>query len=497
MGREAMGRHRHQRGTGRVSGRRLHALQNRAHSAIHHFLTVPLLVVCGFVLLAVGLYFLDAALWSANTAPSDNLRWLGQAIGNSNALASLLGTLTTGLITVTSITFSLLLLAVQQGGSSYTNQVFDQFLRRRSNQLYLGYFVGLSIYTMLTMVSANAEHRPVFGTLFGIVLTALGLFLIIVLIYLTIIQSRPQLIVGAIRKSVLRSRQTQLALLRSTRRNASDGFSTVRRVRSRSQGYMTAIGMDRISDAASEVRNSRRRAEAGDADFEIRFCLALGDYVAYADPLAEIRCRGSWLDEGDADRIAADIIEAITLKEQRDLDRDPALGLQQLATIGWTSISTASSNPAPGTLVCDAMRDILARWVEDGPPPEDRSSEVVYSDVLNERAIAVLESLMVVAHESLQHQSLAEILRTFAMLIEDLPPVHADQVEDIVLRSLSTLGEHVLTRSLEDAINALVEALRACGRDATADKLAEAADGLRQSIGMLGSRSTRVPSAGG
>lgn len=43
----------------------------------------------------------------------------------------------TGLVTVTSITFSLLLLAVQQTASSLSPVVFDQFVRRRSNQIYL------------------------------------------------------------------------------------------------------------------------------------------------------------------------------------------------------------------------------------------------------------------------------------------------------------------------------------------------------------------------
>ncbi|WP_164093848.1 DUF2254 family protein, partial [Stenotrophomonas maltophilia] len=76
------------------------------------------------------------------------------------ALASLLATVASSIITVTSITFSLLLIAVQQGASALTAQVTDQFMARKTNQFYFGYFVGLSVFVLITLVSNTDYHRP-------------------------------------------------------------------------------------------------------------------------------------------------------------------------------------------------------------------------------------------------------------------------------------------------------------------------------------------------
>jgi hypothetical protein len=54
------------------------------------------------------------------------------------------------------------------------------------------------------------------------------------------------------------------------------------------------------------------------------------------------------------------------------------------------------------------------------------------------------ESLAVVASESMQHQSAAEIYRTFATLYHRFPVALRRQADDLLLRSLSGLGDHIL-----------------------------------------------------
>ena len=59
----------------------------------------------------------------------------------------------------------------------------------------------------------------------------------------------------------------------------------------------------------------------------------------------------------------------------------------------------------------------------------------------------------------MQHQTLAEIMRTLAMLLPKLPPEGVDQVTGVILRSLSALGEHVLTRELERSLEVASQAM--------------------------------------
>src|SRR6185437_4804766 len=157
--------------------------------AIALFLALPSMVVIGFLLLSVVIYVADEA-WSRGQVPP-GFGWLGSLLGDSNALSALLTTIASSIITVTSITFSLLLIALQQGASALTAQVTDQFLMRRINQFYFGFFVGLSVYVLLTLVTVSDSHRPVFGTSVALVLTMIALCLIVLMIYNTIEQMRP------------------------------------------------------------------------------------------------------------------------------------------------------------------------------------------------------------------------------------------------------------------------------------------------------------------
>ncbi len=467
----------------------------RAAKAVRHalaeFLAVPIAVVAVFLLLAAGVYFIDAAFWSSKQTPPNWLHWLSDVFGDSTALSSLLSTIATSLITMTSITFSLLLVAVQQAASSLTNQVFDQFLRRRGNQIYFGFFVGLSVFALVNLIVASQSHRPIFGALIAVLLTGVALCLIVVLIYTTIDQMRPDTIIEAIRGHVLSARENQRFLLQATRRRtASQTPHVAGQVLSERQGYVTAVGVDQIARAVADIERNRKSAGGCGSAIEVELRIAIGSHVAFGDLLADLRCDSDLTDAGALSRA---IVAAITLDNARDFERDPAFGIAQLAIIGWTSVSTARSNPNPGILVCHALRDILARWLEHGEAPEDRSSRIVYADRVTDAVISTFESLAVVASESMQHQTLAEIMRTLAMLLPKLPPEGVDQVADVVLRSLSALGEHVLSRDLERSLQIASQAMAAAGRDPVAEAVTRATDTLRGSIGVLNSRSTRVP----
>lgn len=102
------------------------------------------------------------------------------------------------------------------------------------------------------------------------------------------------------------------------------------------------------------------------------------------------------------------------------------------------------------------------------------------------------ESLAVVSSESMQHQVFAEVISTLALMYARLPPEQQARTEDLILRILSALGDHVLTRELNSALSALSSTLAESGRSETASLVEKAQRQLGQSVGKLNSRSTRV-----
>ncbi len=173
--------------------------------AFSSFLAVPTALIVAFVLLALITYWLDQG----------KVSWLNgvrafmekHVFGDAEATGNLLGTIAGGVITITSITFSLLLLALQQAAGSLTHQVVDQFLRRRLNQIYFGFFTGLAFYALLTLATVDPPFNPVFGASVALLLTFFAFYILLPLIYSTISQMRPTQIIRVIHDHTLRAHQ--------------------------------------------------------------------------------------------------------------------------------------------------------------------------------------------------------------------------------------------------------------------------------------------------
>lgn len=197
---------------------------------------------------------------------------------------------------------------------------------------------------------------------------------------------------------------------------------------------------------------------------------------------------------------------AVRLERQRDITADAANGIEELETIAWTSISTAHSNPAPGLLTIRSLRDLLARWADpeqagaSGADTSDTGVErgtaarlpVVYTDTVPGWLMDAFESLAVVSSESMQHQAFTEIVRTFAVTFERLPPDQQLRALDVVRRMLAALGDHVLTSSLEGGLAELEQVLAGAGHVATAADVERARERLAQTVGELHSRATHA-----
>jgi uncharacterized membrane protein len=457
-------------------GRKWRAAVRRAFA---EFLLVPTAIIVAFLLLAGGTFSLDRS-HAAWLLP---LRSILQTFvfADAQATRDLLSTIAAGIITITSITISLLLIALQQSAGALTHQVYDQFLRTWHNQVYFGVFVGLPLYALVTLASVGPLN-PVIGGIVALLLTVMALCLLLVLFYTMVNQMRPVVIIEAIHDHVLRARQAQLALLRRTRRSSALAGAVSVPVAAEAHGFVTHIDVDAIEAAV--------RAASGSIEVVLR--IHLGSYVAFGQLLAEVSARTP----AEALAVAATLEGAIRREGERDLAADPLDGVEQLESIGWTAISSAQSDPDAGVLTIYSLRDILARWsVQPGGTVEEVAGHdgacVVYVDNVLLKLMDAFESLAVSASESMQHQSLAEILRTFELLFERFPDEQQQRVEDIVLRILSGLGDHVLTRDLESALTGLIATLEAAGRPATAAAMLAATRCLGRSIGKLGGRSTR------
>lgn len=113
------------------------------------------------------------------------------------------------------------------------------------------------------------------------------------------------------------------------------------------------------------------------------------------------------------------------------------------------------------------------------------SAPVVYTNTVLDDLMDGFETLGVVSADSMQSQTLAELLEMLATLLSRLSASQRTRVADMTLRLIPVLGEHVLTAPLDAAVVMLRRALAETGCATTAAALSVAHDEWSQSVGRF------------
>lgn len=424
----------------------------RLHRSLFEFIAVPALIVAGFVVLAEVIDWLDNHAGPQHRW-SPLRTWLAQYVGDTQSAIGVLTAVAGSLFTVTSITFSILLLAVQQGATVLNSQIVDHYLRRASNRAWFGFFVGISLFALITLVQTTHTRAPVFGVMMSTLLGALALFALIVLIYGTIDQMRPATLIQAIVTTAMTARAKQLPLLAVSRPTGHAPQGTI--VPSAHNGHFSHADLILLQNLLS-----------GDERLSITICPAIGDFVAAGAPLAIII--GG--DEAMADAVA----RAIILTQHRDIGHDAGYSVHHLHTIGWTATSTARSDPAVSAIAIHTWHHLMIAWAPT-PIRADADARLFYEDRLPLQLVDMIESLMVASSESRQHQTMALLLDTLAAVLPILPPTCLCWAADTLQTAARLVGSHDHTRVLAQALHNAAAACRRYGLNDVSQALTTAA----------------------
>jgi len=427
----------------------------RMRIAFSEFLGIPVAIALGLILLGWLLYLLErvSPVWSQPTRALV-MRYFFQT---SEATRSTLDMVGASGLTTASIIITLLLLVLQQTAGNMGNMIYDQFLQRRTNQIYVGLVIGVTAMALSLGVTVSESFNPVLGAAVVVILVIALVFLLLFLLYFTIEQMRPEEIINRIHQRTLTARTEQIRIMRRTRNEPELKDATVVEARSQAHGYVVDIHLDLLGECIRTL----------DSEAELVITSKIGTYVHYGECLAEAHARR----RADARRLAGCVGQAFRLATMREMAHDPAFGLEQLEMMAWTEISSAKHNPETGMLVIYSLRDLLSRWAKENSDPEENPLPIVYPDRLPPGVIDTLESLAGVAADGKQHQNMIEILMTVERLLDDLPPDLQRRAEEMILRIMPTFKQFVLTHHLNAAMHALLARLETAGRQKTAAAL--------------------------
>jgi uncharacterized membrane protein len=436
--------------------------------AFQEFLALPTLIIVLFITLAVGAYLFERSAYKF-TSPIYSF-FEARVFVDAEATSDLLGNIAGSIITVTSITITLLLLIVQQSASNLTTQVFDQFLRRHSNQFFFGFFVGVAVFSLITLATVDEPFNPVFSASLVFLFTVIALFLLLVLFYITIHQMRPPVILGAIHDHTLAARAHQRALIARTQRQSQSGAPYSYPVLSDHHGFVTDINLDQLERVLKETPEVA----------EILLFVSIGSFVAYRDCIAEVKT----FQEGNFDDKIETFRDAVKLERSRDLASDPSYGVTQLEQIAWSVLSPSKSNLAPGLQAIYLLRDLLSRWVEEEKQPLDREKlPIIYNDDVISNLLHTFTSLAVIASMSKQHQTMIAIFETFLHVYDRLPDKWQPDADDAIAGLLQVLDSYIVTAPFKQALLSFADMQRRNHRAETASKFAGYASTLHNDVG--------------
>jgi uncharacterized membrane protein len=278
--------------------------------------------------------------------------------GGASAARSLLEAIVTALITVTSLTFSLMVVVLQTAASEYSPRLLRTFLRDLKNQAVLAIFLSTFAFAVVVLpniqdegaADGDGEFVPRLAVTVTLVL-AIASIAALVLLIANITQS---IRVDAIMRGV--AEDTADAIERTLHHLDSPSVPDQRTtsapphavpVYARRSGYIQAIKGDQL------VRDLRRR------DTVVLYRRAVGEQVIQGAPLA---LAWSSVDERPLADVAAleEILDkATTTGYERTLESDVAFGLRQLTDIAVKALSPSKNDPSTAVDVLGRLASVL------------------------------------------------------------------------------------------------------------------------------------------
>lgn len=319
----------------------------------------PGLITAGYAAFGAGVVALERAF----PPIEGGLRHAWASGADAAASQIVLGTIAGSMMTIVSIVYSLLLMALSLASMQFSPRILTGFIADRVSQTTLGIFVGTFAYSLVVLRSIQSSPTPFVPPVAVSLGIALALFALAWLLYFIHHIGRGihvNRIVDRIAHETAAIIDQELpSLLSPGEPVAHDAHAApvdaIAIVAPRS-GYIQLVDREHLVDVARAHRVTfyMRRAVG---DFAVK-----GNTIALAAP---------------ADRVTAAVreacIDAFDLGEVRTMQQDVELGIRQIVDMALKAISPAVNDPSTAATCVDHLGAILCTIARRRcPAPEVR-----------------------------------------------------------------------------------------------------------------------------
>lgn len=323
---------------------------------------IPAAALVVGVVLGVLLPELDRAV--DEQLPSTVTAWVFS--GGVDAARAVLTTISGSLITATSLTFSLTVVALQLASSQHSPRLLRLFASDPTVHWTLATFLGTFAYALVVLRTVSDEGGavavPRISVTFAVLLTVVSMLVLILFLGHLARILRVETILRDVHAEATRT----IELLAGERYDGSNEPATApadrpeREVAASRSGFITSFDRGLLLGLARE------------RDLVIREHSAVGSSVVAGTPLASW-----WAAEAsspvdtraEADAVDARIRDAVSISYERTPRQDVGYGLRQMADIATKALSPGVNDPTTAVHALGHLAAVLADLAEIPPEP--------------------------------------------------------------------------------------------------------------------------------
>ncbi|HEV2528792.1 MAG TPA: DUF2254 domain-containing protein [Thermomicrobiales bacterium] len=389
---------------------------------------IPSILTVAAVLLAFVMVWVDRTLIGQRRPETD---WLFGA-GASGA-REVLSAISSTMITVTGLVFSITVVALQLASSQYTPRVLRTFTGDRGNQLVLGVFIATFTYSLLVLRTVRegnddgiAPFVPSASVTVALLLAGASVgFLIYFISHAA----------NAMRASVIidRAARDTLAVVRRLYPDRDDDAADPGKRPRAETPPIPATGVVDIRATRSgylqEISDDGLLAALSPDDLSLELSVTVGSHVLAGTVIGQ-----AWPTERiDLDGLQDQVTDALILGHERTMHADVDFGLRQLSDIAVRALSPGINDPTTATQCIDRLAEILG-LIAVRPEPVAVRRDQESRGTLIRRPLS-WEELLRTAFDEIRHYGSDDpmvarhLSRTLRLLIDIVP---TDRVQPLL-----------------------------------------------------------------
>ncbi|HEY3525935.1 MAG TPA: DUF2254 family protein, partial [Nitrososphaeraceae archaeon] len=305
--------------------------------------------------------------------------------GSPNAARSILSTIAAGWATILGVAFSVTLITLQLATTKYTSHIVSRFEDDKINQLMLGWFVSVVLYSLLVLKTVRTGEEtgiaftPIIGVNVAVFIAIVALFVFVLFLHNISMYLRPNSLVSRLTAQILcsiKSYENRKPSENVLFERPFGGDVKLFEIRSGTQGILRHIDWNVLSNSMRDLLQLSNKT-----NLQMEWLKSLGDWIEKGSILAivygdkkkiittpaeeeeevspssyykdkkkkEVRGKVSNLlsnfnninskDRNGTNRFHQNMLSALDISQDRDFTRDPFYGVEILRSLAIKSVN--------------------------------------------------------------------------------------------------------------------------------------------------------------